>query len=167
VFEQHPENVAPYNVLLSQVGTFRYRAEYGAASPPSSPPPPQPTPPSSPVPAFTPTPLPTVAPAPAPPEGQYVATATVDQPNPAQNTTVTVTGTLTRGGKGVPGVTMNTTWHYKTRSVGCSGATNAAGVASCTRNISGAAKGFEVSIEVDFSLPDGGTASAQTSFTPN
>jgi len=30
VFEQHPENKPPYDVLLSQLGTFQYRAKYGA-----------------------------------------------------------------------------------------------------------------------------------------
>ena len=30
VFEYHPENQPPYNVLLSQLGTFRQRAKYGA-----------------------------------------------------------------------------------------------------------------------------------------
>lgn len=30
VFEAHPEQKAPYNVLLSQLGTFRYQAHYGA-----------------------------------------------------------------------------------------------------------------------------------------
>lgn len=39
VFEQHPENAAPYNVLLSQLGTFRYRT-----LPPSTPAPVIPTP---------------------------------------------------------------------------------------------------------------------------
>jgi len=29
VFEQHPENAAPYDVLLSQLGTFQYKAKYG------------------------------------------------------------------------------------------------------------------------------------------
>lgn len=28
VFEYHPENAPPYNVLLAQLGTFRYRARY-------------------------------------------------------------------------------------------------------------------------------------------
>jgi plastocyanin len=32
VFEWHPENQAPYNVLLSQLGTFRYRQKYGSGS---------------------------------------------------------------------------------------------------------------------------------------
>jgi len=32
VFEYHPENQPPYNVLLSQLGTFRQRAKYGALS---------------------------------------------------------------------------------------------------------------------------------------
>jgi glucose/arabinose dehydrogenase len=29
VFEYHPENASPYDMLLSQLGTFRYRAKYG------------------------------------------------------------------------------------------------------------------------------------------
>ncbi len=29
VFEKHPENQPPYDVLLSQLGTFRYQAKYG------------------------------------------------------------------------------------------------------------------------------------------
>lgn len=32
VFEYHPENQPPYNVLLSQLGTFRYRERYGGLS---------------------------------------------------------------------------------------------------------------------------------------
>jgi pimeloyl-ACP methyl ester carboxylesterase len=31
VFELHPENAAPYDVLLSQLGTFRYKQEYAGA----------------------------------------------------------------------------------------------------------------------------------------
>ena len=34
VFELHPENIAPYNVLLSLLGTFQYEARYGAVSAP-------------------------------------------------------------------------------------------------------------------------------------
>jgi hypothetical protein len=30
VFEYHPENQSPYNVLLSQLGTFRYKQMYSA-----------------------------------------------------------------------------------------------------------------------------------------
>ena len=32
VFELHPENQAPYDVLLSQLGTFRYKAKYAAGN---------------------------------------------------------------------------------------------------------------------------------------
>jgi WD40 repeat protein len=35
VFEHHPENQAPYNVLLSQLGTFRYREKVRAGQLPS------------------------------------------------------------------------------------------------------------------------------------
>jgi hypothetical protein len=34
VFEYHPENQAPFNVLLSQLGTFQYRARYGTTGAP-------------------------------------------------------------------------------------------------------------------------------------
>jgi hypothetical protein len=34
VFEYHPENKAPYNVLLSQLGTFEYARKYGSAGSP-------------------------------------------------------------------------------------------------------------------------------------
>jgi hypothetical protein len=30
VFELHPDNQPPYDVLLSQLGTFQYREKYGA-----------------------------------------------------------------------------------------------------------------------------------------
>ncbi len=33
VFEYHPENQAPYNILLAQLGTFRYRALYPNGAP--------------------------------------------------------------------------------------------------------------------------------------
>ena len=33
VFEEHPENQPPYNVLLSQLGTFRYKARYPNGAP--------------------------------------------------------------------------------------------------------------------------------------
>ncbi len=32
VFEMHPENKAPYNVLLSQLGSFRYKAKYSGST---------------------------------------------------------------------------------------------------------------------------------------
>jgi pimeloyl-ACP methyl ester carboxylesterase len=35
VFEMHPENKPPYDVLLSQLGTFQYRDKYGNKSTPS------------------------------------------------------------------------------------------------------------------------------------
>ena len=38
VFELHPENAPPYDVLLSQLGTFRYRQKYPNAEPTPAPP---------------------------------------------------------------------------------------------------------------------------------
>ncbi len=37
VFEIHPENQPPYNVLLSQLGTFQYKAKYGGGNPTAMP----------------------------------------------------------------------------------------------------------------------------------
>ncbi len=51
VFEKHPENQAPYNVLLSQLGTFQYNVKYknGGQPPTAAPAPPtaQPAPPTA------------------------------------------------------------------------------------------------------------------------
>ncbi|MDQ2805383.1 MAG: hypothetical protein M3Z04_00460 [Chloroflexota bacterium] len=50
VFEKHPENQPPYNVLLSQLGTFQYTAKYkGGQTPTAGPAPPtaQPAPPTA------------------------------------------------------------------------------------------------------------------------
>src|SRR5436190_1542628 len=53
VFEYHPENKAPYDVLLSQLGTFRYRANRLQPTPATAPP----TAPPSLEPSATPTPV--------------------------------------------------------------------------------------------------------------
>src|SRR6266566_1672325 len=37
VFEAHPENKAPYDVLLSQLGTFQYRQKYPHGAPGQTP----------------------------------------------------------------------------------------------------------------------------------
>src|SRR5207237_674096 len=56
VFEKHPENQPPYDVLLSQLGTFQHRCKYeggkcaGGAAPTATPqtvPPTQPPPPTA------------------------------------------------------------------------------------------------------------------------
>ncbi len=43
VFEKHPENAAPYDVLLSQLGTFRLQAKYPGGDPSGAAPPAGPT----------------------------------------------------------------------------------------------------------------------------
>ncbi len=44
VFEMHPENKPPYDVLLSQLGTFRFRDKYKGVEPGAPPPTPVPPP---------------------------------------------------------------------------------------------------------------------------
>jgi hypothetical protein len=50
VFEKHPENAAPFDVLLSQLGTFQFKRKYPGGDPSGGAPPPAantPVPPSS------------------------------------------------------------------------------------------------------------------------
>jgi hypothetical protein len=44
VFEKHPENQPPYDVLLSQFGTIQFRQKYPDGEPGATTPPPAPTP---------------------------------------------------------------------------------------------------------------------------
>lgn len=62
VFERHPENQPPYDVLLSQLGTFRFREKYRGVEPGAATPVPNPPTPVPPVPT----------PAPAPIRGQVI-----------------------------------------------------------------------------------------------
>jgi competence protein ComEC len=87
--------------------------------------------------------------------------ASVSNGSPAQYSNVTVYGRLTRNGAGQPGQTMTATWHYKTTTSTCTGATGSDGLASCTRGISRATVGYQVNIDVDIA-----GYTAQTSFTP-
>ncbi len=62
VFELHPEHAGtPYEVLLSQLGTFQYRAKYQSGTPGPRPPSPQPT-----APGPVPSPQGTAGPPPVP-----------------------------------------------------------------------------------------------------
>ena len=63
VFERHPENAGtPYEVLLSQLGTFQYRQKYGGPAVPT----PVPGATATAVPGATPSPAATLPPAPGP-----------------------------------------------------------------------------------------------------
>ncbi|HKP52077.1 MAG TPA: hypothetical protein VJ183_05440 [Chloroflexia bacterium] len=87
VFELHPENAPQYQVLLSHLGTFQYKARYASGAPESIvyPPEPTPTPTSTSTPTSTPrpptpiiptatkTPIPTATVAPARPTVAPVA----------------------------------------------------------------------------------------------
>jgi hypothetical protein len=96
--------------------------------------------------------------------GPTTIRAYVSNPNPVQFSNVTVYGELIVKGLGASGATMDTTWHYKTTTVGCSGTAGADGVASCTRNISGASHGYMVVIDVVMTY-NGQTYTTSTSFT--
>jgi hypothetical protein len=152
VFELHPENQPPNDVLLSLLGTFRFKEKYPNGPPAGTGGPPPPAAPT----------------ATAVPVNNYVASASVDNATPHHNQTVTVLGTVKSGnGAGVAGAEMRTIWHYKSTDSGCNGGpTNASGVATCSRDISTASYGFQVNIDVTFLLPNGQTLQTSTSFTP-
>lgn len=168
-FEYHPEVADPtYQVLLGLLGGEQFTGKYpggqtgGTPTPPAPPSPsPVPMPPSA-----SPSPAPPV-PSPSPsPIANYQVSATVSNTSPTHNTRVTVTGRLTNNGQGVAGATMATTWHYKTTAPGCTGGPSGAdGTMSCTRDISTAAKGYTVVIDVLITY-QGQTFTTSTSFTP-
>jgi len=110
----------------------------------------------------TPTATPTQTEAPV---GSIEVTAWVSNSAPSQDSTVTVYGTITMGTVGIAGVPMNTTWHYKTTTSYCDGTSGSNGVASCSRNIGRATKGYYVSITVRFTY-QGRSYYAYTGFTP-
>jgi hypothetical protein len=119
-------------------------------------------------PAATPTatvmPRETATPTPIPIGSTEVA-AWVSNSAPPQYSTVTVYGKITRGGVGIANVPMHTIWHYRTTTSYCDGTSRSDGVASCSRYISRATKGYYVRIDVQF-LYQGQTYSASTGFTP-
>jgi hypothetical protein len=181
VFEYHPEQQPEYQVLLSQLGTFRYHEKYASPQPSSTPGSaiPSPTQPAT-QPTDTPAIPPTSTPAPQPsppagapplscsaPAGQYCAAAEVSDPTPPPSSSEIVTARLLKGGQPVQGATMSTTWHYKTTSSSCDGgATDAAGYASCTKSIGRPSKGYTVKIDVTFTVNGAVVARTQTEFTP-
>ena len=89
----------------------------------------------------------------------------MSDPNPARYSTVTVYSKITRGGVGIPGVPMDTAWHYRTATSHCSGLSGADGVASCSRNIGAATAGYHVQVDVEMTY-GGQTYYASTGFTP-
>jgi hypothetical protein len=77
-FEYHPENAAPYNVLLGLLGGEQYKAKYGGGQP-------SPAPSTSPAPSPAPAPLPgaqlTISPQQGPNATLFVVTGTGFAPN--------------------------------------------------------------------------------------
>ena len=152
-FEYHPENQAPYDVLLGLLGSEQYAAKYG------------PTP--------TPTPSPTPTPAPVGPAclgdpatiNGTVAEACVSTPNPAQNTNVTVYAKLVSEGNGVPSATMDTVWHFQSGNEICGGTPDKTGLISCSLNIGYATVGVPVLVEVHLRF-NNNTFTVTATFTP-
>ncbi len=129
------------------------------------------------TPTWTPTPLqtntptwtPTRTPTPGPPTPNpncapgsgYTVGASVSDPTPPQNSTVTIYGTLCLNGVPVVGAALHTVWHYRTTTVTCDGVTDANGVASCSRSIGQASVGYFVRVDVQFAQ-----GQTSTGFTP-
>ncbi len=170
-FEYHPEVADPtYQILLGLLGREQFTARYPGSKPVGASPQPTPAPSASPSPApapsVSPLPAPPPAPVPSPVADNFQVTSSVSNTSPTQNSRVTVTARLTNNGQGVAGATLNTTWHYKTTTPGCTGSPSGGdGTMSCTRDISTAGKGYTVVIDVVVSY-QGRTFATSTSFTP-
>ena len=72
VFEMHPENKPPYDVLLSQLGTFRYAETHQASQPTATAPASNPTPAIEPTATAQPTSEATIAPQPSGETAEFV-----------------------------------------------------------------------------------------------
>ncbi len=77
-FEYHPENAAPYNVLLGLLGGEQYKARYGGGQPSPSP---SPSPSTSPAPGPLPGAQLTISPQQGPTGTLFVVTGTGFAPN--------------------------------------------------------------------------------------
>jgi beta-lactamase superfamily II metal-dependent hydrolase len=132
---------------------------YGCGGQRQPPPAPTATPTATVMPLRTPTPT-------AITDGQIEVTTWLSNSTPSQYSTVTVYGRITGAGVGIAGVPMHTTWHYKTTTSYCDGTSGSDGIASCSRYISGATKGYYVSIAVGFTY-QGQQHYASTGFTPH
>jgi hypothetical protein len=113
----------------------------------------------------------TSAPPPAPPTataargGAIHVSARVSDATPKRYSKVTVSGTVTAGGKPVSGVAMQATWHFKTGTGVCTGRSNARGEASCSRFVGRATVGYRVVVEVAFTVA-GKSYTTETGFVP-
>ncbi len=159
-----PEPVATHALTVSSASTVTSTTPARTSTPiptktPISTNTPRPT--ATPIPP-TPVPPPQPTPTPAP---SCTVEAWVDNPNPPQNSTITVFGKLTCDGAGVANASMHTVWHYRTTTVTCDSTTDGDGVAACQRHISRAKIGYFVRIDVAITW-NGRTYYASTGFTP-
>jgi hypothetical protein len=77
-----------------------------------------------------------------------------------------VTGTLTCNSSiALTGAIMHAVWHEKAADKTCDATAEAAGIASCSRQIATLTSGYKVVIDVTFGL-NGASYATTTSFTP-
>ena len=163
----------PVSTVSDSVALTTPAIEPTATAQPSPSPTPLPTttpaPTLMPTPSPIPQPTPTSAPATAAtflaPAANVVVTASVSNATPAQNSPVTVSAQLVVNGQPIANAPMTTTWHYKTSTPTCTGTTGSNGIASCSRYIGGATKGYTVQVTVTLTW-NGQTYTGQTGFKP-
>jgi hypothetical protein len=98
--------------------------------------------------------------------GLSSVTASASDTSPDQYSTVTAYGKCKDAkGVGIKGITCVFTWHYKTTTPSDTSSSNSSGVASDSRDISRATKGYTVVITVTATFT-GVTETDSTSFTP-
>jgi hypothetical protein len=93
--------------------------------------------------------------------------ASVSDATPARYTDVTVTcRAKDQAGRGIKGVKVTFTWHYKTTTPKETATTNSDGIARCTRYIAGATAGYKVVVSITATY-NGVTKTTSVSFTPH
>jgi len=91
--------------------------------------------------------------------------ASIDNPNPKQNSDVVLTAKVTSNGKPVEGATVKILNHFKSTTTPYEGITDKDGLAQITYGIGRSSIGFEVKVDVTV-IKDNLEAKTQTSFTP-
>ena len=165
-FEQHSENMRPYDVLLGLLGVEQYQGKY-AVNPPefldNNIPPPTPGPGEGILPAIGCLP----AKEGGGPNGPGTIQACVPDGNPPKDSTLTVYSRLIRNGQPVAGTRFDATWHFPKTTVTCEGFSGNDGVASCSVSLAGnAVAGTPVTIDITMSNDGNPPGKVSVTFTP-
>lgn len=96
----------------------------------------------------------------------YTVDVTVSDPQPPQDSQVTVTAKLMNKGRAAPQAWVEMLWYGAEGTTSCNGLTDTQGVVACTQDIGTAPTDHAVYVDVVLTTTEGQVLISQTSFTP-